>query len=317
MASVAIQFMNRVNDFLKLHGIDDEAIKTLNSVLYFKSGKFIYQKSIRQFMYCNYIDEIFQKFKWSELFDESGYTKEEVIKWRRLRGSSKGGSAPNKRKSTKKRIAWNKGKKLHYDTWSKGKTKYDHPSLMKMSEDRKGELNPYHSMSEESKIKMAEKVSASMKLAIKEGRFTPKTENRLYRTTSKLIYNNKSYRSSWELGFQLLYPEFNHEKFRLEYFLETENTNKIYIVDFINYDTKEVVEVKPLNLFNQDKNIIKENALIEWCKLNGYTYKRFTDIDMSINKNKLLNLVDNLESDDLKTIMHKLLKGVKDYENNI
>ena len=193
MASVAIQFMNRVNDFLKLHGIDDEAIKTLNSVLYFKSGKFIYQKSIRQFMYCNYIDEIFQKFKWSELFDESGYTKEEVIKWRRLRGSSKGGSAPNKRKSTKKRIAWNKGKKLHYDTWSKGKTKYDHPSLMKMSEDRKGELNPYHSMSEESKIKMAEKVSASMKLAIKEGRFTPKTENRLYRTTSKLIYNNKSY----------------------------------------------------------------------------------------------------------------------------
>ena len=306
MASVAIQFMNRVNDFLKLHNIDDEAIKTLNSILYFKSGNIIYRKSLTQFIHYKYITEILQLFKWSELFDENGYIKEEIIKWKRMRRNKQNRLIPNKQKSTKKRIPWNKGK-----------TKYDHPSLMKMSEDRKGELNPYHSMSEEAKIKMAEKVSTSMKLAIKEGRFTPKTENRLYRTTSKLIYNNKSYRSSWELGFQLLYPEFNHEKFRLEYFLETENTNKIYIVDFINYDTKEVVEVKPLNLFNQDKNIIKEKALIEWCKLNGYTYKRFTDIDMSINKNKLLNLVDNLESDDLKTIMHKLLKGVKDYENNI
>ena len=306
MASVAIQFMNRVNDFLKLHNIDDEAIKTLNSILYFRSGNIIYRKSLTQFIHYKYITEILQLFKWSELFDENGYIKEEIIKWKRMRRNKQNRLIPNKQKSTKKRIPWNKGK-----------TKYDHPSLMKMSEDRKGELNPYHSMSEEAKIKMAEKVSTSMKLAIKEGRFTPKTENRLYRTTSKLIYNNKSYRSSWELGFQLLYPEFNHEKFRLEYFLETENTNKIYIVDFINYDTKEVVEVKPLNLFNQDKNIIKEKALIEWCKLNGYTYKRFTDIDMSINKNKLLNLVDNLESDDLKTIMHKLLKGVKDYENNI
>lgn len=303
MRSHTIKFMNKVNVFLKLHNIDDEVIKISKSIVYFKYGTFAHTQSVSKFIYCSYINDVFQVFKWHELFDENGYIKENVIKWTTIR--------------SKKRTAWNKGKKLHYEIWSKGKTKYDHPSLMKLSEDRKGELNPYHSMSDESKLKMAEKVSASMKLAIKEGRFTPKTENRLYRTTSKLIYNDKSYRSSWELSFQLLYPEFCHEKFRLEYFLETENTNKIYIVDFINYSTKEVVEVKPINLFKQEKNIIKEKALIKWCELNGYTYKRFTDIDMSVNKNKLINIVNNLEDNDLKVVMNKLLKGIKEYENNI
>lgn len=44
-------------------------------------------------------------------------------------------------KSGKKIKVWNKGKKLHYPVWSKGLTKHDHPSLMRISQKMIGNDN--------------------------------------------------------------------------------------------------------------------------------------------------------------------------------
>ena len=52
-----------------------------------------------------------------------------------------------------------------------------------------------------------------------------------------------------------------------------EGKQKIYIVDFINYQTKQCIEVKPEEHKNNPKVIAKMTALNQWCKENGYALK--------------------------------------------
>lgn len=160
---------------------------------------------------------------------------------------------------------WNKGKKLHYDVWHKGKTKEDNESLRRLSEDRMGNGNPMHGtkMSDEQKKLRSD----MMRDRILSGEFTPNSNNR--NTHWESSFNGKKYRSSWEAVYHALYPEAEYETLRIEY--NYQNSMFVYIVDFINHNTKEVIEVKPSKMIHDAQTSAKINALTAWAKQNNYS----------------------------------------------
>lgn len=161
-------------------------------------------------------------------------------------------------------IPWNKGKKLHYDVWHKGKTKEDNRSLARLSESRKGDRNPMYGKKMPNDQKKY--LSELMHNKILSGEFTPNSNNR--NTHWEAEFNGKKYRSSWEALYQALYPEAEYETLRIEY--QYNGSTFVYIVDFINYATKEVVEVKPSNMMHDTKTTAKIEALSKWAKQKNY-----------------------------------------------
>lgn len=117
------------------------------------------------------------------------------------------------------------------------------------------------------------KQSEQVKQRILNGEFTPKTTNRL--NHSRIKYDGHSFRSSWELAF---YKDMKAKGVNIEY--ETlrvaykfNGKNHVYITDFVDCDKKIVYEVKPKRLVEDPKTMAKEQAAIEWCKENGYTFE--------------------------------------------
>jgi uncharacterized FlaG/YvyC family protein len=119
------------------------------------------------------------------------------------------------------------------------------------------------------KMSLADKAlkSAQMKKKILSGEFTPNSNNR--NTHWESTFNNKSYRSSWEALYQYINQDAEYEKLRIEY--RFDNTIKIYIVDFVDHVTKQVIEVKPRELCTGEKFQAKLAALTTWAELNKYT----------------------------------------------
>lgn len=136
------------------------------------------------------------------------------------------------------------------------------------------------------------KQSNIMKEKILSGKFTPNSNNR--NTHWNSFFNNKPYRSSWEALYQYFNPADEHESLRITY--RYNNTEYVYIVDFINYDTKIATEVKPKELCNTEKFIAKFNALSNWGLINGFTI-RIADLDFL----KSQGIPDNLELFDQST----------------
>jgi very-short-patch-repair endonuclease len=193
-------------------------------------------------------------------------------------------------------IPWNTGTK-----GVKNGTPWTEENKRKLSESRKGENNPMYGRkyTEEEKLKQSE----NMKLAIKSGKFTPKSNNRLSRKDS--IYNGINFRSSWEAIFYSLNQSYEYEKLRIKYFSSKKNKYRIYIVDFISHINKIVVEIKPKKSFKSEE-IDKIKALSVWCKENGYKLKIYTD-----NKIKsMAKLVTDLHNFD-KVTQSNILKLIK------
>lgn len=168
---------------------------------------------------------------------------------------------------------WTKGKKLNgyitksgkeYHVWNKGLNKDNNEILRNLSESRMGENNPVYgkSISESAR----ELKSSIMKKKILEGSFTPKTSNRLTHWNS--YYDGSLYRSSWEALYQYHNPDDEYEKLRIYY--NSEESFKIYIVDFVNHSNKTVTEIKPRNLTKTEKFKLQWNALCEWANQYGY-----------------------------------------------
>lgn len=132
-----------------------------------------------------------------------------------------------------------------------------------------------------------------MKEKILSGKFTPNSNNK--NTHWNSYYKNKKFRSSWEALYQSLYLNDEYEKLRITYNLK--GKTYIYIVDFINYNSKIVTEVKPKEMCNDQKFIAKLNALQEWCKNNGFAI-RLADRDFLTSH----PFPANLEEFDPKTI---------------
>lgn len=160
-------------------------------------------------------------------------------------------------------IPWNKNKKGLQTGWSKGLTKETDTRVAKLA--KFGEKNPMFGkkLSDEHRDKQSKK----MKQKIFDGEFTPNSNNR--NTHWHATYDNKRYRSSWEAWYQYLNPNAEYETLRIEY--EIHGKTKIYIVDFIDHNTKTVIEVKPIELCSTQIFKSKIHALNSWAVAHGYT----------------------------------------------
>jgi len=108
--------------------------------------------------------------------------------------------------------------------------------------------------------------SRLMQSRILEGTFTPNSNNRNTHWQSTL--DGIRYRSSWETLYQYHVPTACYEKLRIEY--QFEGANKVYIVDFVDYENKTVAEIKPKELCCGSKFDAKIKALRDWSQLNGF-----------------------------------------------
>lgn len=145
-------------------------------------------------------------------------------------------------------------------SWSKGKTKNDHPSLKRLSERRKGKGN--HRWGKHQSKEARQKQSETMRKKIKSGEFTPNLHNS--KTHWQVEYNGKKYRSSWEAAFHHVYPHYEYETLRFSI------NGRICIVDFYDPLTKKAVEIKPRRFQQIQKKKLKK--ILEHAKCQGIDY---------------------------------------------
>ncbi len=169
-------------------------------------------------------------------------------------------------------IPWNKNMKGNYP--------HHYPctnyAKMLISNANAGEKNGrygYIYSEEEKNVK-----SKLMKNKILKGEFTPNSNNR--NTHWESFYNGMNYRSSWEALYQYFNPNAEYEKLRIRYV--SDDVEKVYIVDFIDYVDNLVIEVKPKKFFSSDSVIQKLNALTEWSVTNSFNVLLVTE-DWFIN----------------------------------
>ncbi len=136
------------------------------------------------------------------------------------------------------------------------------------------EKSSYYMNLPEEKLKR----SNILKQKILSGNFTPNITNTWTHRESKV--DNIPFRSSFEALFYIYHNIFKKkniffEKLRIKYYFE--DKSRVYIVDFIDYENKQVFEIKPKCFINDKKNIAKRKALTEWCKINEYEYYEITE----------------------------------------
>lgn len=204
-------------------------------------------------------------------------------------------------KLIKGHIPWNKGTKGLIKGWCKGKNKYNDERLMKISLDRIGDKNPMHHSKRTYKESSKEKQSKIMKNKILEGSFTPNTENRLIH--KKLIYDNKKFRSSWEVLFYYFNKNLEYETKRIEYSLN--NKKHVYIADFYDSITNTIYEIKPNRILYLQKD--KYNCIKESCISNGYNFIHIGD-DYFNN----IKIPENCDiNEEIIKMFKKCIKGIK------
>jgi hypothetical protein len=90
------------------------------------------------------------------------------------------------------------------------------------------------------------------------------------------VINGKPFRSSFEGIYYLYHSIFKnnnveYEKIRLDYYFESKR--KIYVVDFINHSTKELVEIKPSTKINEYINTFKFRSARLYAVRNNLVWK--------------------------------------------
>lgn len=159
-------------------------------------------------------------------------------------------------------VPWNKGLKGQYPY----SHKHTEATKAKISQANSGEKNGMYGtiLSTEKKRNLSE----MLKSKILSGEFTPNSNNR--NTHWDSYYKGKKYRSSWECLYQYFDNNAEYETLRIPYVYDSKKF--IYIVDFINHNTKKVIEVKPKELSTDKKTQAKILAAKSWCKHNGYEF---------------------------------------------
>lgn len=184
------------------------------------------------------------------------------------------------------------------------------------------ENNTIYRANEETLNRVKNENSIRMKQKIKDGEFTPCSTNSWCHSRYKIkfIQNNKLVtkflRSSWEVIFQLLNPNLLYEKLRVQY-IGKDNKLHNYIVDFIDIDNKIVYEVKPDSCKEVRDNILKNNALINWCKQNNYEMHYIDEnyFQKHIFNVSLLKYTDKEYKDKLVNLIKRYKTFKVDYEN--
>lgn len=144
--------------------------------------------------------------------------------------------------------------------------------LLHKSKRMSGAGNTYHKLSKETKENLHRKQALKIKKLIECGKFTPEVTNSWAKSRCLVRINGivKKVRSSWEAYFYIANPTLHYEKLRVPYF--NRGVAYTYIVDFIDYKNRIVYEIKPEKLKQGHINLVKEQALLNWCKSNNYEY---------------------------------------------
>ena len=169
---------------------------------------------------------------------------------------------------------WNKDLKLS-PSWNSGLTKDNSQSVMKISQAKLGKKNPCFGKVYTQEEK--DNLSSIMKQKILDGTFTPAVKNSL--THWKAEWNGKKYRSTWERNFHISNPTLKYELIRIPYTFE--DTDHIYITDFVDIENRIVYEIKPSKLTDTPKVLAKSSAAREWCAINGYEFIIVTELTES------------------------------------
>ena len=135
-----------------------------------------------------------------------------------------------------------------------------------------GEIQPFPSK-ESNDIR-----SVKMKQKIADGTFTPKNN----KWTNWIKYpslKDNQYRSRWEIVWHLAEPHLEYETIRVSY-VDENNKNRTYIVDFFDREKGILYEIKPLSEIDNINNVLKRKFAEKYCEDNGYSYIVITDFDI-------------------------------------
>ena len=159
-------------------------------------------------------------------------------------------------KGTKKNkhLSWNKGLTKETDKRMKcisqklsKHNKENDPRIAKQTYENKiGQNNPMSKTNfKGNRSEIALKQSITLKNCIKQGKYTPKSTNRLCH--NKLEYDGIKFRSSWEVVFHYFNKNMLYEKIRIPYTLEC--VEHIYISDFYDEQSNTIYEIKPDHIY--------------------------------------------------------------------
>ncbi|AGE48197.1 hypothetical protein CPTAKMNP4_180 [Salmonella phage vB_SenM-AKM_NP4] len=197
---------------------------------------------------------------------------------------------------------WNKGLKDNSRHCSIVNPEKWEAAKHKISKANSGENNGMYGWDNEDQRR---RQSETIKAKILSGEFTPNTNNR--RTSFDVVYDGKNYRSSWEAAYASINKTAVHERIRVPY-IGNDLKKHIYISDFLNPETNEIVEIRPASLY--DDNHPKIVAIKKYCDSNGYKY---THIDIEyFYANRHLIDYDGLGDDTSR----KITNAIKKYKRN-
>ena len=240
--------------------------------------------------------DIFNKYKlnwfpslsWWFDFPVSHEKRDSFLKYIKIKNGGIGGKSAwdteEKRQKNsnamKGKTPWNKGIKTNKPSWIAGKNKYNCDIIReKFSENRLGDNNPMRKrggFSEKEKKEQSERV----KKLILDGKFTPKSNNRLTKMDSVVF--DKKFRSSWEAAFWYKNQHMLYEKVRIKYMSEL-GKERIYITDFVDGNT--LYEIGPKCKI-PDK-LLKQQASLE----NGFEFHFITE-------NEIINIISEFSDED-------------------
>ena len=282
-------------------------------IIYYKSDKIKLSNGLS--LYKNNCKKLIRRIKSTNnlytihfdcLYSRNKKTRNEKEKFLKTIHTSKGGLSCQKKHSEKinlnlnNGIPWNKGKKIYYKVWNKGKNKKTDKRLKRLAENRMGPGNPMYGKKMPEKTK--EKLSDIMKKKILDGSFTPNIHNSL--SHKKINVNGINFRSAWEAVYYLLNENLEYETIRIPY-TNYKNKKSVYIVDFINYATKKLIEIKPKSHQDSHRFKLKKAAAKLWCNNNGLEFividekyfikheKKIKKIKNCDIKNKVLKMIKN------------------------
>lgn len=231
---------------------------------------------------------------WAMNFDKIyGFDSEEsdnALKECKAVGSSAGGKSCQEKFGNKIRQNLNTG-----TPWNKSKKNGPNGPMPEETKRKIGLSNSGKNngmFGKKQTVEEKEHKSNLMKEKILSGKFTPNSNNR--NTHWNSYYKDKKYRSSWESLCQYFDSKAEYESLRIKY--NFDNKELIYIVDFVNHETKTATEVKPSSMLFDKKTKAKLSALAEWCNSNYY--------QLIIADEKYLTslpMPENLEDFDSKT----------------
>lgn len=157
----------------------------------------------------------------------------------------------------------------------------------------------------------SKKNSDTMKRKIANGEFTPHITNTRTHWDAKIILEDatvRKFRSSWEAVFWNSNKHLEFELLRIPW-IDLNNINHSYIVDFYDASKNIIYEVKPKSTWSAQD--VKMQQVIEYCLINNIKF-------IWINEDNILSFIDENDFKGENLIqLQKVYNGIKKNKNNV